>query len=166
MNDLKYLFRQLTKHPGFTATAVVTLALGLGANTAIFSVLDRALVRELAVPGADRLVHVVTDRGGGSINYNLSFPFARALATETDVFAGVAARTRQRFALAGADGAERVDGAFVSGNFFDVLRLTPAAGRWFFPDEDRIGAPVPVAVISHALWERRFARSTAAIGAS
>ncbi|MBI3982427.1 MAG: ABC transporter permease [Gemmatimonadetes bacterium] len=164
MNDFRFAFRSLGKSPGFTAAAVLTLALGIGANTAIFSVFDRALLRTLPVPEPDQLVRVVTERGAGNINHNLGYRTYTVLRDDSPVFAGVAAHVAQPLALRTEAGVERIEGAAVSSGFFQTLGVEPAMGRWFVPEEEIVGTPVPVIVLSHGLWRRRFGLDPAIVG--
>ncbi len=164
LQDLRYAVRTLARTPTFTLAAVATLALGIGATTAIFTVLDRALIRRLPVEDPGRLVHVVTERDGGT-NYNLSYPAFADLLTER-AFAGVAAHSAAILTLAVGDGVERVEGAAVSHGFFAALGVRLLAGREFTADEDRPGAAQDVVVLSHALWRRRFPGDPATVGAT
>jgi predicted permease len=155
-NDLRYGLRLLRQSPGFTAVAVGSLALGIGANTAFFSTVDAVLLRPLPFAGPDRLVMVWED------NSLAGFPRATPASgnfvdwkKRNHVFSDMAA-TKGASANLTADGApEQVMGRAVTANFFDVLGVHPAAGRAFTEEEDRTGAAV--AVISYALWQRRYA---------
>jgi len=160
--DLRYGVRMLIRHPGFTAVAVLTLALGIGANTGIFTLLDKVLIRPLPVERADRLVRFVNDASGepGVVSY----PFYVDLRDGNQVLAGLAAHVQRPFSLSDGMATERVVGEIVSGNYFDVLGVQPALGRFFLPEEDRTPGIHPVAVISHSLWRRRFGADPAAIG--
>ncbi len=153
--DLRYALRQLAKSPLFTIVAIGTLAVGLGANTAVFSVLYRAVLRTLPVRDAGHLVHVVTDRGPDGVNYNLSYPRFEALRTGGDAFSGVAAHTSLALALGSPEGARRVEGAAVSRGFFAVIGAPLARGRDFLPEEDTRGGPAAV-VLSYPLWQQAF----------
>jgi predicted permease len=152
--DLHYALRTLARAPGFTAAAVITLALGIGANTAIFTALDRLILRPLPVEQPDQLVKIVTERPGG-LNHNLSYP-AFADVRDLTVFAGVLAYSKTPITLTSPTSAERLEGGAVSAGFFTALRLPLALGRDISADEDRPGAPSDVVVLSHGLWRSRF----------
>ena len=154
MNDLKFAFRQLLKNPGFTAVAVLTLALGIGANTAVFSVVDAVLLRPLAYPDSGQLVWLCErgpDWSGGSISY----PNFTDWRNQQSVFEKFGVCSGNNFTLTGAGEPVRLEGALMSADVFAALRTQPEIGRVFREDEDKPGAP-PVAVISHALWQNRF----------
>jgi predicted permease len=165
MHDLKFAFRQLLKNPGFTAVAVLTLALGIGANTALFTALDTILLRPLRAPEASRLLYVAS----GSAE-NFSFPFYERLRDTAGAFSGFAAvqyGAAQRELITttvGATEAESVPAQAVTGNFFAVLGVPPLLGRTLNVDDDRPGAAQPVVVISHAFWQRRFAADPGVLG--
>jgi macrolide transport system ATP-binding/permease protein len=162
--DLRYGMRMLLMHPGFTAISVVTLALGIGANTAIFTLLDKVLIRPLPVDRPAELVRFVSDADGTSGVY--SYPVYTALRDQNAVLSGVVAWFQGVFSLSDGAQTERVIGQTVSGNYFDVLGVRPALGRFFLPDEDRTPGTHPVIVIGHGLWQRRFAADPAVIGKS
>ena len=152
--DLRFGARQLRKNPGFTAVAVLTLALGIGANTAIFSVVDAVLLRPLAYPDSGQLVWLCErgpDWSGGSISY----PNFIDWRNQQSVFEKFGVYSGNNFTLTGAGEPVRVAGAMMSADVFAALRTQPEIGRVFREDEDKPGAP-PVAVISHALWQNRF----------
>ena len=156
LRDLRFGFRQLLKHPGFTTVAVLTLALGIGANTAIFCVVNGILLRPLNYPEPDRLVQL------NESNIKLGFPtFSVAPGTFRDwqaqnrVFEGLAAMSGNNMNLTGVDKPERVLGLRVSANLFSVLNVKPELGRLFLPEEDATGRHDTV-VLSHSLWQKRF----------
>src|SRR5258708_15159062 len=154
MDDLKFALRQLLKNPGFTAVAVLTLAVGVGANTAIFSVVDAVLLRPLAYPDSGELVWLGErgpDWSGGSISY----PNFTDWRDQQSVFEKFGVYSGNNFTLTGAGEPVRLAGALMSADVFTALGTQPEIGRVFRADEDKPGAP-PVAVISHALWENRF----------
>jgi putative ABC transport system permease protein len=161
-SDLRYGLRLLRHAPGFTVVAVGALALGIGANTAIFSTVDAVLLRPLPYTDADRLVMVWEDASSSSFPRNTPAPGNYVdWKRRNHVFADMAA-TRGASANLTADGPpEQVMGRAVTPNFFDVLGVQPAAGRMFTGEEDRTGAQV--AVISYALWQRRYAGDATAI---
>jgi putative ABC transport system permease protein len=160
--DLRYGVRMLLKNPGFTTIAVLTLSLGIGANTAIFTLLDKVLIRTLPVERPDQLVTFVEDAGGAPAIF--SYPLYAELRDRNDVFSGVVAYDQKPFSLSDGNQSERVIGQIVSGNYFAVLGVRPALGRFFLPEEDRTPGTHPVIVISHGLWQRRFGGDPAVIG--
>src|SRR5262245_32528525 len=160
--DLRYGVRMLLKNPGFTTIAVSTLGLGIGANTAIFTLLDKVLIRTLPVERPDQLVTFVEDAGGAPAIF--SYPLYAELRDRNDVLSGVVAFEQQPFSLSDGSATERVIGQIVSGNYFAVLGVRPALGRVFLPEEDRTPGTHPVVVISHALWQRRFGADPAVLG--
>ncbi len=154
MNDLKFAIRQLRKNPGFTAVAVLTLALGIGANTARFRVVDAVLLRPLPYPHSGQLVWLCErgpDWSGGSISY----PNFTDWRKQQSVFEAFGVYDGDNFTLTGKGQPLRLAGALVSAEVFAALRTQPEIGRVFGEDEDKPGA-LPVAVISDALWQSRF----------
>jgi len=164
LQDVRYGIRLLAGNRSFTAMAVLSLALGIGANTAIFSLLYALLLRPLPVPDPDGLVQVkITVAGKESDSF--SYPVIEALAERKDIFAVLGGFSGATFAAGGPTEPVRTSGAWVSGGFFPTLGLIPAAGRLLMPDDDRPGAAL-VAVITDAYWDRHFQRSPSAIGAT
>lgn len=152
--DFRYAIRSLLKHPGFLSIAVLTLALGIGANTALFSVVNGVLLNPLPFPQPDNLVTLHQSKPNfdtGAIPY----PNFLDLQKENQTFSSMAIMRSTGFSLIGAGEPERISGRFVSADFFTVLELKPALGRTFMPGEDHAGA-APVVVISDALWQRKF----------
>jgi predicted permease len=164
IQDLRFGFRMLLKNPGFTLIAVITLSLGIGANTAIFTLLDKALIRTLPVEQPHQLVTFVED-GSGTPGI-FSYPLYADLRERNEVLSGVVAYDQQPFSLSDGNQSERVTGQIVTGNYFAVLGVRPALGRFFLPEEDRTPGTHPVAVIGHGLWRRRFGADPAVIGKS
>jgi putative ABC transport system permease protein len=164
MTNLRYALRTLLKSPGFTAVAVLTLALGIGANTAIFSVINAVLLRPLPYPEAERIVYLTeSDSTQPSISINwLDYLDWR---NSNTVFEHLAVSRRESFNLSDLPGreAERVSGAVVTANFFSVIGLKPQLGRVFSEAEDRDGGPA-LAVISDRLWSQVFRRDPAVLG--
>jgi predicted permease len=159
--DLRYALRTMRGNPGFTATAVVSLALGIGANTAIFSLIDALMLRWLPVSHPEQLVQIVVpmrDR----VQQTFSYPTVLDLASHPNVFVGLAGFSSDQF---NTGEAVRTPGAWVSGGYYQTLGLEPIAGRLLTEADDQIGAP-PVAVISDGYWTRKFARDPAAVGQS
>jgi hypothetical protein len=140
LRDARYAVRTLCRARGFTTVVVLTLALGIGANTAVFSLFDQVLLRTLAVPEPERLV-LLDDpgafRGRTQGNHTFSYPMYRDLRTAAEAFDGVIARFPTDATLALAGESERVRAELVSGNYFSVLGLRPALGRAFSPDDIR-----------------------------
>ena len=166
MNDLRFAFRQLFKNPAFSAVALLTLALGIGANTAIFSVVNAVLLQPLPYPNADRIM-VLNESSGRGQDYSVALPDYFDWRNDNTVFEHLAATHKESRNLSGIPGREpeRVSCASVTRNFFNTIGLRPELGRTFGEDEDKVGAP-PVVVISDRLWQRAFNRDPAAIGRS
>jgi len=164
IRDIVYALRQLKRSPGFLIAAVVTLALGIGANIAIFTLVDSILLRPLPYPEQSRLMRI----GSGWVDTDASgfFPkgWVRALGQHSASFqsiSGFGPDTESN--IAAADSSERVFGAQVTANSFATLELRPAAGRFFTPD-DAIASHEPVVVLSYGYWRQRFDASPAAVG--
>src|SRR5881392_149170 len=166
MNDLKLAFRQLRKSPGFTFVAVLTLALGIGANTAIFSIVNAVLLQPLPYPDAERIM-VLNESSGPGQDYSVALPDYFDWQKDNTVFEHLAATHKESRNLSGIPGRdpERVSCAFVTRNFFSVVGVSPKIGRIFSEDEDKIGAP-PVAVISDRLWQHAFNHDPGVLGRS
>ena len=162
LQDLRYGVRMLLKNPGFAFIAVLTLALGIGANTAIFSVVNAVLLQPLPYPDPDRLMRM-WETYRQVEKSTLSFPCLRDWREQSQSFAQIAAYEYESFILTGGDQPERAIGAKVSDNFFQTMGLKPALGRDFLSDEDRYGGP-RVVIIGHGLWQRRFAGDQQVIG--
>ncbi len=160
--DLRLGLRMLLKNPGFTAVVVATLALGIGANVALFSVVNGVLLNPLPFPQPEQLVTLAQSKPNfetGAIPY----PNFRDLQKENRTFSAMAISRGFGFSLIGAGEPERVNARLVSADFFSVLDVKPALGRTFAPGEDVAGA-APVAVISEALWERKFGAAQDVVG--
>ena len=161
--DIRFGARMLAKHPGFTAIAVLTLALGIGANTAIFSLVKQVLLTRLPVQNPNELVilrspgpmrgHVWSD---GDEAQSFSYPMYKGLRDTNSVFSGILARFAIPASIASHGQTERGGGELVSGNYFDVLGVRPAVGRLFTLEDDKVPGAQPVVVLSHAYWTRRF----------
>jgi predicted permease len=165
MNDLRFAFRQLLKNPGFTAVAVLTLALGIGANTVVFSWMYSVLLH--AVPGvrdAGHLVVVCTRHASGRLTDTTSLLDNQDLGIQSGVFAGIAGSCYDAATLRVGDQTDWVWTESTTANFFDVLGVQPAVGRFFRPDEDTHPGGDNVAVLSHGLWQRRFGGDPAMVG--
>ncbi|PYJ61897.1 MAG: hypothetical protein DME24_05385 [Verrucomicrobia bacterium] len=162
-NDLRYAFRQLLKNPGFTAVAVLTLALSIGANTAIFSVVNAILLRPLPFKDPERLV-MVFERGlSGSQKGSVSAPLLGGWREQTTVFEGLAARGFGGFILTGKGQPENIIGSRLSANIFSLLGIKPMLGRDFRPEEETIGKD-HVVLLSYEFWQRRLAGDPNTVG--
>ena len=163
MNDLKFAFRQLLKNPGFTAVAVLTLALGIGATTAIFSVVYAVVLRPLPFPDSERLVAVWTQTPQFD-RLPMAAANHRDLKSQATVFedVGILSRTAN-FNLTGDGEPERLAATRISANLFPLLRVIPALGRGFTEEEDQPGQD-HVVILSHGLWQRRYASDPNIIG--
>ena len=182
LQDIRYAFRMLAKSPGFTAVAVLTLALGIGANTAIFSALDSVLLRSLPVSHPEELV-LLTDPDSHGQSFGseggerslLAYSEFQYLHDHNEVFSKLFAADSQlpevditigNSASNGGTQREVARVRLVSGEYFDALGLHPAAGRFFTPDVDRVRGGAPIAVISYAFWKSRFSLDPSALGKS
>lgn len=164
LQDLRYGLRGLARSPGFTAAAVLTLALGIGANTAMFSLVDAVLLRPLPYPEPERLVRVwAVNPESGMTEANLNPLDFADYRRQARGFSDLAALATPTFTLNGGGEPERVRGARVSANFFRMFGARPALGRGFEPRDEQPGAE-PVAVLSHGLWERRYHSDPAIAG--
>jgi predicted permease len=165
--DLRYTARVLAKNPVFTAVAVVTLALGIGANTAIFTLLDQILLRLLPVKNPQQLVQLnMEGRHYGSIWgwRTISYPMYRDFQDHNEVFSGMFCRYPTAVSLTFGGQAERAGAELVSGTYFSVLGVTAALGRTFTPDDDRVPNGHPVVVLSYNYWKQRFGGDPAILG--
>ena len=163
IQDLRYAARTLLKSPGFTLVAVLTLALGIGANTAIFSVHYGVLLRPLPYPEPDRLVGLSEVYQGNRDERDVTYPEFTFLRDNTSSFESFAVSTSVGFDVYASGGAERVDGLRVSKEYFRALGVHPALGRDFAADEDVLGGP-NVVILSHGLWVRGFGSDPALVG--
>ena len=162
--DAKYGFRRLRKSPGFTALAIVSLTLGIGANTAIFSLVNTVLLRPLPVKEPEQLVQVYGTLHGGADYTIQSYLNYTDYRDRNEVFSGTLAYRFAPMSLSHGGANERVWGYLVSGNYFDVLGVQPVLGRGFLPEEDRTPGSHPVVVLSYGCWQRRFASDTSIVG--
>ena len=165
ITDIRYALRMLTKNPAFAGIVVLTLALGIGANAAIFSLLDQVLLQSLPVAHPDQLVvlsaYVAKEP---DVDFSFSYPMYQDLRDRNSVFSGVIARGGTQMNVSYGDQTERVRGELVSGNFYEVLGVRPWAGRLFTQDDDRTPGAHPVAVLSYKFWESRFNKDPNLIG--
>ena len=162
IKDIRYGVRGLLKHPGFTAIVVITLALGIGASTAIFSVVDNVLLRRLPYRNAERIVAIQEMNREGKRGQVTSANFYDWRQQNT-VFEHLAAIKTTTTNLALSDHAERIDLAQTNANFFDVFGVTPQYGRLFIPQDEQAGHD-PVVIVSNTLWQRRFGSDPSLVG--
>src|ERR1044072_5866444 len=151
--DLRYAVRMLAKNPGFTIIAVLALMLGIGADTAIFSVVNSVLLRPLPYDESERLVFL-SERSQQLEGMSVSYPNFTDWREQNNVFENIGVFRRQRYTLTGSGERERVVGGQMSADVFDTLRVQAARGRVFINDEEKRGAS-PVVGLSHRLWQRR-----------
>ncbi|HTH49028.1 MAG TPA: ABC transporter permease [Candidatus Limnocylindria bacterium] len=170
MQDFRFALRQLLKKPGFTLVAVLTLALGIGANTALFTVINTVLLRSLPVEHPEELVQVTVNNRTGHPDYSFSYPFYEQLRDQGHSLSGLFAAgwvgDKDSFFVpqSGSPEAETIRGQAVSGNFFSVLSVPALLGRTLTEADNHPGAPQAVAVISHGFWQRRFGGDPSVIG--
>lgn len=156
VQDLRYGVRMLAKSPGFTALAVLSLALGIGVNTTVFSFVNGLLFRPLPVEEPERLVAIFSAWRGTDRNSHTSYPNYKDLRDRSTVFSGVAGHFYYPMGLKARGQAEVVMGQIVTWNYFSVLGVEPVLGRTFFPHEDQTPDSHPVVILSYRAWERRF----------
>ena len=161
--DLRYGFRTLLKNPGFAAVAILSLALGIGANTAIFSFVNAILLRPLPVTSPNELMFVFSGRSDSPF-ITASYPDYVDFRDRNEVFTDMACFSGVAVSLASDDRTDLVQGAIVSGNYFDVLGVKPVQGRTFSPEEDQTPGTHPVLIASHALWQQRFGGDPGFVG--
>jgi predicted permease len=166
LRDLGLSARLLAKSPGFTAVAILTLAVGVGANTAVFSLINGLLLRPLPVTHAERLVVLRMDANGPEPNYAFCTPFFRGLEERHDLFANVFAYNGDTFQVQGLSGNDNIQGMLVSGQFFQALETPPLLGRYLTPQDDQLGgSPTGLAVvISEDFWNNWFHRAADVVG--
>src|SRR5689334_17734554 len=164
LHDIRYASRSMRHSLVFTLTAVLSLALGIGANTAIFSLMDALLLRSLPVREPQELMQLQALSQRRPPLDSFSNAEVHALASRTEIFSGIAAYTSSgRLHVGTPETAEPTAGAWVNGGFYQALGLAPEAGRLLTPEDDQRGAP-PVAVITDTYWKRRFQRDSRLIG--
>jgi hypothetical protein len=165
--DFQFAIRGFRKSPVFSAVAVLSLALGIGANTAVFTLVDQLILRRLPVQDPDRLVWLVGEgrHYGSDMGSNpLSYPMFQDLSDGNQVFSGLMCRYRVNPSVMVGSETEVVGGELVSGNYFRVLGIQPASGRLFNADDDVPLGAHPYAVLSYTWWQSRFAGDPAAVG--
>jgi predicted permease len=166
LQDVRYGLRMLARNPGFSAIAVLTLALGIGANTAIFSLTDQVLLRRLPVAHSEQLVvlrspgpnpgHTWSDNNDDTVMF--SYPMYKDLRDRNQAFSGLLARFPTAVSLAGQGATELANAELVSGNYFEILGVQPALGRVFNPSDETTPGGNPVAVLSYGYWSRHFGK--------
>src|SRR5258705_1026569 len=157
VKDIRYGLKSLLKQPGFTAVAVLSIALGIGVNTTIFRFINAALFRPLPFPDSDHLVRLWDGNAA-------SYPDYVAYRDESKVFSGLAAYAQRPMNLTVNGASERIYGEIVTGNYFDVLKVKPARGRGFLEEEDHAVGTHPVVVMSNGLWRRQFNSDPSIVG--
>src|SRR5262249_37790944 len=162
LQDTRYGLRMMRKSPGFTIVAVLTLALGIGANTAIFSIVNGVLLNPLPYPLPEQLVALGESKPNFQ-NGSISYPNFRDWQKENRTFSAMAMFRTTAFSLTGLGDAEQIRGQFTSSDLFPLLGIEPGLGRNFLPGEDEIGA-APIAMISAALWQRKFGGARDVLG--
>ncbi|MGH9853935.1 MAG: ABC transporter permease, partial [Blastocatellia bacterium] len=162
--DLRFGARMLLKQPGFTLIAVLTLALGIGANTAIFSIVNAALLRPFPYKAPERLVILRERVSDGGAGFSPSYPNFADWRVQNTVFDSISAvRQNESFNFTGAGEPERLQGRLVSAEFLSTLGIKPLAGRDFLAEEDRAGA-TPAVILSYGFWQRRFGNDPGILG--
>jgi predicted permease len=164
VQDVRFAIRMLLKNPGFTAVVVLTLALGIGANTALFSVVNGVLLNPLPYPHPEQLV-TLHESKPNFLTGSISYPNFRDWQNDNHTFSAIAVTRSYAFSLTGVGEAEQVSARFISSDFFPLLGVQPVIGRPFAPDEDRIGA-APTALISAGFWKRKFGSAPSILGKS
>jgi predicted permease len=170
VQDVAYAFRQLRRSPGFAVTAALSLALGIGANTAIFQLVDAIRLKFLPVSNPQELVLIDFEKGshrsGNFSSRSANFTYAQydAIRGQQQAFTGVLAWSANRFNLAPGSEARFAEGLYVSGNFFSLLGVNALAGRTFSAQDDTSACPNPGAVLSYGFWQREFGGDPAALG--
>jgi putative ABC transport system permease protein len=165
IRDLRQGFRLLFRAPGFAVTAILTLALGIGATTALFTVVNAVLLEPLPFPDSNRLIQVWRSELPALTYGSASYQRYLDWRTHQRVFTDLGSWSPRGFTIAGPEGPERAAGAMASASFFGVVGAPPVIGRFFTDEEDRRGAP-KVVVISEGLWNRRYQRSSSVVGTS
>ncbi|HEV2214757.1 MAG TPA: ABC transporter permease, partial [Terracidiphilus sp.] len=172
--DIRYALRKLRRSPAFTATVILTLALGIGANAAVFTLFDQAMLRMLPVRQPRQLGRFLwtgafrgsmSSFGGDGHNY-FSYPMYKDLRDQNQVFAGILAADRCSVGLSWNNQAENEDAEVVTGNYFQLLGVRPTVGRLLTPQDDTAPGANPVAVLSYNYWKTRFAADPKVVGQS
>src|SRR5579871_5015416 len=169
--NVRYALRQLRKYPGFTAVAVITLAIGIGANASIFSLVDQVLLKQLPVDEPGRLVMLKfagSDTGhtssyGGDGHLYFSYPMYRDLRDQNSVFSGMLAMFPAQVGIQWRNTPSLANSELVSGNYFSVLGVKPALGRLFIPEDSATRGASPLVVLSYRYWTQHFASDPSVI---
>src|SRR4029078_10495265 len=161
--DLRYSLKWLARSPGFAAVAILSLAIGIGFNSALFSVVDALLLRPLPVAAPDRIVDIYTRGEDGDRYAPSAYPASLDSRSRNEVFSGVMGYSPSIAAVKTGDRSRMAPGEGVTGNYFQVLRVGAALGRTLRPDDDRPGGP-RVAMLSHRAWQREYARDPGVLG--
>lgn len=164
IQDVRFSFRRLLKNPGFTVIALLSLALGIGANSSIFSLVNTVLLRPLNAARPEQLVEVYGTLHNGADETIVSYQNYKDYRDRNEVFAGLLGYRFAPMSLSHGGNNERVWGYLVSGNYFDVLGIKAAQGRTFLDEEDRTPGSHPVAVMSYGCWQRRFGADPSLVG--
>lgn len=165
LQDLRYAWRQMGKSPGFAAVAILTLALGIGSNVAVFGFVDALYLKPLPVAQPERLMRIYAKGPSGHYGAGFSYPEFEQLRDHNSSFSSLAIEMQapQLHLVSGGD-SEEMRGEFVSSNYFNLLGVQPALGRSFLPEEDQVRNRDAVAVISDRLWKARFDQDPAVLG--
>ena len=174
LQNLRYALRQLRKYPGFTAVAVLTLAVGIGANAAIFSLVDQVLLKQLPIREPGRLVALQfvgsdtghTDSWGGGENIQFSYPMYRDLRDQNSVFEGMLAVFPAQIGVQWHNTPSLASSEMVSGNYFSVLGVRPALGRLFVPEDSATRGASQLVVLNYLYWTEHFASDSSVINQS
>ena len=170
LQDLRYGVRMLFKNPALTAAAVLSLGLGIGANTTIYTLVNAVLLRPLPIRDASGVVSVFTtdekNKGGFNDFMSISKPNFEDYRDRNQTFAEMAAYQGLALSLSGRGEPEQINGEIVTGNFFSLLGVSPGLGRFFLPEEDKVKGASPVAVLSHGFWTRHLGADPAVVGTS
>src|SRR5262245_14015246 len=162
--DIRFGFRVLLKSPAFSLVAILSLALGIGANTAVFSIINTSLLKPLPVEEPKQLVSLFTTDAKNPGNLPTSHLNYVDYRDQNQVFSGLLAFTGAGLTLTKGEATEQVFAQVVSGNYFDVLGVKAALGRTFLPDEDKTPGTHPVVVLGHDLWKRSFGSDPSLVG--
>jgi putative ABC transport system permease protein len=164
IQDLRFGLRMLAKNPGFTAVAVLTLALGIGGTTAIFSVVNAVVLRPLPYSHPERLMSILSAPLTAGVGHSASYPDFLDWRTRNHVFDKMAVFRSENFTLIGAGGAQHLSGAVVSADLFSLLDVAPILGRSFLPEDDKSGADA--VILSYGFWQREFGSDQSVVGRS
>ena len=166
METLKFAFRSLRQSPGFTLVAVLALALGIGANSAIFTIINAIFLRPLPYSHPEQIVQVTSTEAERQLNaIQMSWPRTLAIKERQDVFSDLSVSTPTATTITGSGDPEQVQGLIVSSNYFPLLGVQPVVGRNFLAEEDRPGGP-PVVMLTYSYWEKHYAAKPDAVGQS